>query len=311
MMSTYSDFLSKAQFPRTLPTLLLAVMPLVFVLIWATGFIVAKYGMPYAPPMKFLALRFALSVVCFAVWVYAARAAWPKERMQWFHLAVTGILMHGIYLGGVWAAIKLGMGAGVTSLLVALQPILTAIWLSSRGSRVAPAQWAGLALGLIGLLLVVWEKLGLGEVHPVNLVCAIIALLGITTGTLYQKRFVQACDVRTASFIQLVAACLFTLPFVLFEHESIQWLDHGGHINIELVGAMFWSVFGMTLGGSSLLYLLIQRGAATSVTSLFYLVPPTTALIAWILFGDALTILTIVGTALTAAGIIIVTRYKG
>ena len=284
--------------------------PLVFVLIWSTGFIVARYGMPWSPPMKFLAVRYALSVVCFSIWAVAVRATWPKAPREWFHLAITGILMHGVYLGGVWAAVKLGMGAGLTSLLVALQPVLTAIWLSSRGDRVTSLQWGGLALGLIGLFLVVGAKLGHGEIGASNLVCALVALLAITVGTLYQKRFVLPCDVRSANLIQLAAAFAITLPLAVFETEPMRWIEEG-ILNFELIGAMGWSVVGMTLGGSSLLYLMIQRGAATSVTSLFYMVPPTTAVMAAVLFGEPITLLTVLGTALTAAGVAIVVKSNG
>jgi drug/metabolite transporter (DMT)-like permease len=285
-------------------------MPLAFVLIWSTGFIVARYGMPHAPPMKFLAMRYALSVLCFALWAWTARAAWPVSGSQWRHLAVTGALMHAGYLGGVWAAVKLGMGAGLIALLVGLQPILTALLLSTGGSAVSRRQWAGLALGLAGLLLVVWHKLALGEVHAANLAFAVLALLSITAGTLYQKRFVQPCDVRTANLAQLVAAFVVTLPLALLEREPMRWLLEGGNLNGELAGAMVWSVLALTLGGSSLLYLLIQRGAATSVTSLLYLVPPTTALMAWALFGEPITTLTLVGMALTAIGVSLVVRSR-
>lgn len=284
-------------------------MPLVFVLIWSTGFIVARYGMPHAPPMKFLATRYALSAACFLLWSRAAGSAWPALPAQWLHLAVTGVLMHAVYLGGVWTAVRLGMGAGLVALLVALQPILTAIWLSSRGSRVTASQWGGLSLGLLGLLLVVWAKLGLGEVTASNLACAAIALAGITVGTLYQKRRVAPCDVRSANLIQLAAALGVTLPFTLLESDPMHW-SLGARLNGELIGAMAWSVLGLTLGGSSLLYLLIQRGAATTVTSLLYLVPPTTAVMAWLLLGEPITGLTIVGTALTAIGVAIVMRSR-
>ena len=289
---------------------MLRAMPGVFVLIWSTGFIVARYGMPHAPPMSFLAVRYALSVGCFMIWALAARAVWPEGPRQWLHLAVAGILMHAIYLGGVWAAVKLGMGAGLSSLLTSLQPVLTAIWLSSRGDRVSNTQWLGLALGLLGLVLVVWTKLGMGEAHLANMACAITALLAITVGTLYQKRFVRPCDVRTANLIQLGAAFLVTLPLALLETEPMRWLGQDAQPNAELIGAMAWSVLGLTLGGSSLLYLLIQRGAATSVASLFYLVPPTTAVLAWALFGEPITVLTVAGTALAAFGVSIVVRQR-
>lgn len=282
---------------------LVRAMPAVFVLIWSTGFIVARYGMPYSPPFKFLAFRYLFSVICFAAWAFAARAAWPRDRSQVLHLGVTGVLMHAGYLGGVWAAVKDGMGAGLAALLVGLQPVLTAVWVSARGGEVRGRQWTGLVLGLLGLVLVVWQKLGLGEVHAVNLFFAFGALISITAGTLYQKRFLQPCDVRTASLVQLTAALIITLPVALLETEAMRW-------NAQLAGSMAWSVLALTLGGSSLLYLLIQRGAATAVTSLLYLVPPTTALMAWVLFGEPITALTIPGMALTAVGVSLVVRTK-
>jgi drug/metabolite transporter (DMT)-like permease len=278
---------------------LVMAMPVVFVLIWSTGFIVARYGMPHAPPMKFLVMRYFLSVACFAAWALVARAAMPTGRDQVMHLAVTGVLIQAGYLGGVWAAVKLGMGAGLAALLVGLQPVLTAIWVSSRGGSVSRRQWAGLALGFGGLALVVWHKLGLGEINPLNFMLALVALLSITAGTLYQKRFVKPCDVRTASLVQLCAAFAVTLPLALLETETMKW-------NGQLLGALAWSVLALTLGGSSLLFLLIQRGAATAVTSLLYLVPPTTAAMAWILFGEGLGLATVAGMALTAVGVSLV-----
>ncbi|MEO7887528.1 MAG: DMT family transporter [Polaromonas sp.] len=285
-------------------------MPAVFVLIWSTGFIVAKYGLPYAPALTFLAIRFFLSIVCFLVWIALVRAPWPQGRQQWLHLAVTGALMHAGYLGGVWIAVKSGMGSGLTALIVGLQPVLTALWVSWMSSgdagnaqtRVSPRQWAGLALGLGGLLLVVSRKFGTGtEVTTLTLACTVFALFSITAGTLYQKRFMKPTDVRTANVIQLAAAFVVTLPLALFESEAITW-------NAHVLGAMAWSVLVLTLGGSSLLYLLIQRGAATSVTSLLYLVPPATALMAWMLFDEAITVTTVVGTAFTALGVSLVVR---
>jgi drug/metabolite transporter (DMT)-like permease len=288
---------------------LVRAMPAVFVLIWATGFIVARYGMPHSPPFKFLALRYALSSAAFLAWALAAGATWPRHRAQVLHLAVTGVFMHAGYLGGVWAAVKDGMGAGLAALLVGLQPVLTAFWISAHGGRVTPRQWAGLAFGLAGLLLVVWQKLGFGEVHPANLAFALVALFSITVGTLYQKRFLAPCDVRTANLVQLLAAFALTVPFaLLLEDEPMAWITADGVLNRELAGAMAWSVLGLTLGGSSLLYLLIQRGAATSVTSLMYLVPPTTALMAWLLFGEPITPVIVAGVALTAIGVSLVVR---
>jgi len=284
-------------------------MPAVFVLIWSTGFIVARFGMPNAPPFSFLALRYVLSIACFVVWIRLAKVRWPQSRLEWFHLSVTGVLMHAGYLGGVWAAVKAGMGSGLTALILGLQPVLTAIWLSSRKSasekKVSQRQWLGLLMGLCGLFLVVWHKLTQGSamdhVNTLNLSFAIMALLSITLGTLYQKSFLKPCDVRTANTAQLIAALIVTSPLALLETESVQW-------NAELIGAMAWSVLGLTLGGSSLLYMLIQKGAAASVSSLMYLVPPCTALVAWLLFDEPITAFTLVGIALTAWGVSWVVR---
>ena len=291
----------------------LRAMPWVFVLIWSTGFIVARYGMPHAPPMKFLAVRYALSILCFLPWIVVAGVKWPSDRRQALHLAVTGVLMHAGYLGGVWAAVKAGMGSGLSSLIVGIQPVLTAIWLTSVGGQhVSRRQWLGLLLGFAGLVLVVSRKFGAGgpgdQANWINLSFAVMALLAITVGTLYQKRFVLPCDVRSANTVQLAAALLVTLPLALMESESMQWRSADAALNAELVGAMAWSVLGLTLGGSSLLYMLIQRGAAASVTSLMYLVPPSTALIAWLLFAEPITAATIAGTALTAFGVSLVVR---
>ena len=284
---------------------LLRAMPMVFVVIWSTGFIVARYGMPHAPPFKFLALRYALSILCFLAWISFAGSRWPTSGKQILHLVVTGVLMHACYLGGVWAAVKAGMGSGVSALIVGLQPVLTAVWLSSAGAQVSKRQWIGLTLGFAGLVVVVSPKFGLGNpadhIDLVSLSLAVAALLSITVGTLYQKRYVAGCDVRTASVVQLGAALAVTLPLALLEMESMRW-------NAELSGAMAWSVLVLTVGGSSLLYLLIQRGAATSVTSLFYLVPPCTALMAWLLFSEPVTLPTVAGTVLTALGVGLVVR---
>jgi drug/metabolite transporter (DMT)-like permease len=286
---------------------LLRAMPVVFVLIWSTGFVVARYGMPHAPPLGFLAARYGLSALCFALWVLLARVAWPASRAQWGHLAVTGVLLHAGYLGGVWVAVKMGLGAGLAALIVGLQPVLTALWLSQslHDERASKRQWLGLVLGLAGLLLVVWHKLGVGEAGWASVGSACVALLSITAGTLYQKRWVAACDVRSANLVQLLAALAVTLPFALIEAGSA-W----GHVDWhpELFGAMAWSVLVLTLGGSSLLFLLIQRGAATRVTSLMYLVPPCTALLAWLLFDESLAATVLAGLVLSALGVALVVR---
>ena len=277
-------------------------MPWVFVLIWSTGFIVARFGMPYVPPLHFLSIRYALTLLCFGLWVWLAKIAWPTNRRQWAHLAVTGLLMQAGYLGGVWSAVRAGMGAALVALLVGLQPVLTALWLAYRGGAPSRRQWLGLLLGFAGLVLVVWRKLEIGgEVNATTMSFAVAALLSITIGTLYQKRFVAPCDVRSANLVQQAAALVVTLPFVLFEVGPIVWNAHS-------IGAMAWSVLALSVGGSSLLYMLIQRGSATAVSSLLYLVPPSTAVMAWLLFREPITALTVAGIVLTAIGVSLVVR---
>lgn len=280
-------------------------MPAVFVLIWSTGFIVARYGMPHAPALALLSWRYGFSVLAFGIWIAFTRPAWPRGGMQWVHLAVTGVLMHAVYLGGVWSSVKAGASAGAVALIAGLQPVLTALWVSTAGGieqRVAPRQWLGLALGLAGLLLVVWRKLGQGELTAWNLGLAVLALLAITIGTLYQKRHVKPCDVRTANAVQLLAALVVSAPLSWWlETDPVVW-------HPELIGALAWSVLALTLGGSSLLYLMIQRGAATRVTSLLYLVPPCTAVMAWMLFDEALGPPVLAGLVLTAVGVALVVK---
>ena len=269
---------------------------------------VAKYGLPYAPPLTFLSIRYALSLSCFLVWIKLARVSWPRGQQQWLHLAVSGVLIHAGYLGGVWMAIKAGMGSGLASLIVGLQPVLTALWVSSMASgqggteKVSKRQWLGLALGFGGLILVVSRKFGsTQEVTVFTLAAITLALLSITAGTLYQKRYVAPADVRGANAVQIAAAFAVTLPLALFETEAVVWSP-------QFMGALAWAVLVLTLGGSSLLYMLIQRGAATAVTSLLYLVPPCTALMAWLLFAEPITAVTVLGTAITALGVSLVVK---
>lgn len=276
-----------------------------FVLIWSTGFVVARLGMPHAPPFTFLAWRYTLSVAAFVAWIAVVRVPWPKGRTQWLHLAVTGLLMHAGYLGGVWAAVKSGLGAGTAALIVGLQPLLTAVWISSRGPahHVTARQWLGLLLGLGGLVLVVGHRLGQGEVRADNLAMALAALAAITAGTLYQKHHVVAVDVRTGNTVQLLAAAVATWPLAWMEGEAMRW-------HPDLAIAMTWSVLVLTLGGSSLLMWLIQRGAATGVASLMYLVPPCTAVLALVMFDEPIGPAVVAGMALAAVGVSMVVRAE-
>ena len=287
----------------------LAAMPFVFVFIWSTGFVSAKLAMPYASPFSFLCARYAASIVGFGMWIAwaqsskatPARSLWPQSKAQWMHLAIAGILMHAGYLGGVWAAVKLGMSAGLSALIVSLQPIVTALWLSSRGSSISKQQWLGLLLGLVGLAFVLSEKLGTLEVSLVPMLWIVFALASITVGTLYQKAWVQPCDVRTAVFVQLLAALAVSLPMAFVESFTITW-------HRDTMIALAWSVFGLTMGASSLMYIMIQRGAVSRVTALLYLVPPTTAVIAWLMFGERITALMTIGMLIAAYAVYLVLK---
>ena len=277
-------------------------MPAVFVGIWSTGFVVARLAMPHAPPLSFLTWRYALSLLAFVLWVRIAGVRWPQGRVQWGHLAVSGALMHAGYLGGVWAAVRAGIPAGTVALIVGLQPLLTAVWVSGRGQQqVLALQWLGLLLGLAGLSLVVWHKVALGEVTAFNLALSLLALASITAGTLYQKRHVQPVDVRSGNAVQLGAALLLTWPLAWLEPGQVAWVP-------DVMLAMAWSVLALTLGGSSLLMMLLQRGAATRGSSLMYLVPPCTAVLAWLLFEEAMSMASWAGMGLCALGVWLVLR---
>ncbi len=279
-------------------------MPVLFVLLWSTGFIGAKFGLPYAPPLKFLLWRFVFVILLMSAIVLATRAAWPRG-MQWLHVAVAGILLQAGYLGGVFAAISLGMTAGLSALIVSLQPILTAFAGPLVGERVNRRQWLGLVLGLGGVVMVVWNKLSLGVIAADSLALTVLALVSITAGTLYQKRYCGAQDLRTQSVVQFVAAGLVLLPLSLaFESRPVVWSG-------EFIFAIGWLVVVLSLGAISLLLVLIRRGAATSVSSLMYLVPAVTAVMAWLMFGETLTVLAVAGMLVAVVGVALVTRPAG
>lgn len=278
-------------------------MPWTFVFLWSTGFIGAKFGLPYAQPITFLLLRFGLVLALMLPLALALRAPWPATPAQVTHIAVAGVLLHGGYLGGVFTAIYAGMSAGLAALIVGLQPVLTAIAAAPMlRERVSARQWLGLALGFGGVALVVAERTTLAGLGPFSGAMILIALASITAGTVYQKRYCGAFDLRAGSVIQFVAAGVALAPFAaVFEHEPVRWTG-------DFVFALAWLVLVLSIGAVSLLTLLIRRGAATKVASLFYLVPPFTAAIAFLLFGERLGALGIAGFALAVIGVALVVR---
>ncbi|UCV03577.1 DMT family transporter [Dechloromonas denitrificans] len=279
--------------------------PFLFVFLWSTGFIGAKYGLPYAEPLSFLLSRYILVIALMTAVVLASRAPWPKEPRQWLHIGVSGLLVHAVYLGGVFVAIKHGLPAGVTALVVGMQPLLTALgagWL--LGEKVSGRQWGGLALGFVGVALVVSGKFGEAAALGPMLVPALLALLGITVGTLYQKRFCAQFDLRTGSLIQFVPSALVTaLAVALFEDFRIEWTG-------DFVFALGWLVLVLSIGAISLLNLLIRSGSAVNVASLFYLTPLSTALIAFVIFAEKLSVTAAIGMLVAVSGVYLVARAK-
>ncbi|WP_225870011.1 DMT family transporter [Glaciimonas sp. PCH181] len=280
-------------------------MPLVFVLLWSTGFVVAKFGLPYAPPLTFLLLRFVGVLIVLMPLVIYLKAPWPVGRIR--HMAVAGVLLQAGYLAGVWCAIKMGMPAGLSALIVGMQPILTAISARWIGETVRPRQWIGLLLGLGGVALVVVAKISLVGLSWESIALAMMALVSITAGTLYQKHHCPHFDLRTGTIIQFTASFVVILPFAIFyEHltpslSTVQWTT-------SFIGALLWSIFALSIGAIFLLFTLIRSSAATSVTSLLYLTPPTTAVMAWLMFGEVFNLLGIIGMMVAILGVAFVMK---
>jgi drug/metabolite transporter (DMT)-like permease len=294
--------MSAAQSNST-PTLLTRFAPALFILIWSSGYVVAKAATPYADALTFLLWRYAGVVLLMTALALIARASWPSRR-DMLHLAVAGVGIQAIYLGGVWVAIRQGMPAGVAALIVNLQPVLTAALAVFVYERVSSRQWVGIALGFVGVLLVVANKLGTQGMTLTPVLLCIASLLGMTLATLYQKRFVPQFDLRTGQVVQFVAAIIATLPFALaFEQGHIEW-------NSQVIAAMLWSIVVLTGGGISLMFFMLREGQATRVTGLMYLVPSVTAVMAWLMFNERLTMTTIIGMAVTLLGVYFVVKTK-
>jgi drug/metabolite transporter (DMT)-like permease len=273
------------------------IYPLLFVFLWSTGFIGAKYGLPHAQPLTFLIIRYAAVIALMTLIALATKAPWPKTKQQWFHIAVSGLLVHAIYLGGVFSAIAKGFPAGLASLVVGLQPLLTAFiagWVLKE--TIVKRQWFGLVLGLVGIALVLSGRIKSGfSLDGIEL--TLLALVGITVGTLYQKKFCSGLDWRTGAVVQFIPAAIATTIVASFtETFKVDFAP-------SFFFALAWLVLVLSIGAISLLNYLIRHGTSVNVASLFYLVPASTVVIAWLLFGETLSVMALIGMVLTIAGV--------
>ena len=295
-------FLSaKKIFSATPTNLLFFGAPALFVVLWSTGFIGAKMGLPYAEPATFLAIRFFAVAAILAVVAGLTGAAWPDNHTDKAHIAAVGLLVHGIYLGGIFGGISLGVTAGDSALIVGMPPILTAVLVGPvRGETVRARQWIGFVIGTVGVTLVSWRYIDDLDSTLTGVVLCVVAVMGMSLGTIYQKRFCAQMNLLTGSCIQFLAAALFMLLIaVAWESGQVNWTG-------EFVFALGWLVIVLSLGAMTLLWLLVRAQAATQVASLFFLVPPVTALIAWPLFGETLTLKSVIGMGLVVLGILLV-----
>ena len=289
-------------------SLALRLAPVAFVLIWSTGWISAAYAAPYADPLTFLSVRFACAAALLALLSAAMGADWPRGCKSWMHALITGAFLHGIYLAGVWWAVRHGLPAGISGLIAALQPILTAAFSPMLvGERISPVRWAGIALGFAGIALVLAPKLvGLPAdvlwLAAVPLLVNVGGMFAVTVASFYQKRYQQSGDLRTMTTVQYLGALVVTLPLALaLEPMVITW-------NLTIVLVLAWSVIGLSLGGIGLYLLLIRKGEVSRAATLIYLVPPAVAIEAYLLFGETLTLVQIIGMVVTVMGVVLASR---
>ena len=290
--------------------LFLTLTPALFVVLWSTGWIVARYAAPHADPLTFLSVRYITAFSVIALFSLAMRAPWPRGKMAILHTFMSGILIHAIYLGAVWWAIKKGVPAGISGLIAALQPLLTAAlggWLIKE--HVKPLQWLGVAVGFIGVLMVLEPKIvqslsstGNQPSLIVPIIVNCIGMLSATLGSFYQKRYLGTGDLRTITAMQYIGALIVTLPMALMV-EDLRF-----DLVPETFYALAWAVIPLSIGAIGLMLMMIRKGAVSRVASLIYLVPPTVAIQAWLLFDEKLVIIQIIGMIITAFGVYLSTK---
>ncbi|MEI9404353.1 DMT family transporter [Mesorhizobium argentiipisi] len=281
-------------------------IPASFVVLWATGFIGARYAMPWAEPFTFLAIRFVIAAILFAGLSILLRSR-KATRDEALHATAAGVLMHGVYLGAVFWAIHRGMPAGLSALIVGLQPLITAVLAGKfLGEAILPRHWAGLAVGLLGVVIVLWPKLGMlhGGVTPATLTASLVSVLGMSAGTIWQKRYASGGDLVSATMWQYVGgSVVMILGSLAFETRAVT-------VNGELIFALAWLVLVLSVGAIFLLMVMIRDGEMSKVASLFYLVPAVTAVIAWVLFNEQLNLLQIAGMAIATLGVALATARQ-
>lgn len=287
------------------------VIPWIFVWIWSTGFLAAKFGLPYAEPFTLLLYRFTFTLLFLLIVIRFKKSPWPKSKIAFLHLMVAGALIHGVYLGGVFQAIKWGMPAGLSAMIIGLQPLSMALMAGILlKERVSKRQWLGLIIGLLGLYLVLFERLDLTselafDGFPIWAVFAVIAsLFGISVGAVYQKRFCSDMDLISGTWIQYFSALMLcTCIVLLFETGEVSWTG-------PFILTLAWQVLALSVGAILLLMTMIKQGAAASVGSYFYLVAPLVAIQAWFLFEETISFISIAGVVLISFGVAITSSKK-
>ena len=286
-------------------------IPWIFVWIWSTGFIAAKYGLPYAEPFTLLSYRFVITLFFLLILIIYKKSPWPETRLDFFHLLIAGVLIHGVYLGGVFQALKWGMPAGLGAMVIGLQPIGMALVAGVLlKEEVSKKQWTGLIMGLVGLYLVLFDSLDLTEQiafdgFPIWAVFAvIISLFAISIGTIYQKRFCSNMNLYSGAWVQYFSASILCILIVLFfENGEVSW-------SRTFILAMTWQVLGLSIGAILLLMTMIKKDALASVGSYFYLVAPLVAIQAWFLFEETIGLSALAGVVLISFGVAITTSKK-
>ena len=285
--------------------MVLKIAPALFVVLWSSAFIGAKFGLPYTEPLTFMSLRFFSVTGIFLFLSVLFNAPWPKSLREMGHIAFVGLLIQALYLSGTFIALDRGASVGVVALILGLQPVLTVLIVSALpGGRVSLKQCLGIILGFGGLILVLWQKLDIGEGDTTALIVVTLGVCFITIGTLYQRRFCSSMDMLSGNVIQAaVAASVTGFGAWVFEDMQIDW-------DLRFIGALAWMVVVVSLGAHTLLLLMLRQSHATKVASLFYLTPPTAAVMAYYLFDERLTILALAGMAVTVFGVALVVREK-